>query len=63
MYKLTFLEDARKDIQNIVDYYDLINPILSDAFLNEIEKTVNFIQLSPEACSKRLKNIRVSFVK
>lgn len=63
MYKLLFSPIANNDIQDIVDYYDEINPILSDAFLVELEQTTVFIQSKPEACQKRLGNIRVSFLK
>lgn len=63
MYKLRFLPIAKNDIQNIVDYYDEVNPTLSDAFLVELEQTIVFIQSSPKACKKQLGNIRVSYLK
>jgi plasmid stabilization system protein ParE len=35
MYKLRLRPLAKKDIQGIVDYYDEINPGLSDMFLED----------------------------
>ena len=63
MYQLTFLPIAKIDIQEIVEYYDDINSILANAFLSELEQTKSFIQMMPEACQKRLGDVRVLFLK
>ena len=63
MYNLTFLSIANRDIQNIVSYYDDINSTLSDVFLKEMEDTKSFILQNPDACPKRIRNIRVSYLK
>jgi len=63
VYKLTYLSLAKNDIQNIVNYYDNINPKLTEAFLIEFKHTADFIQKSPESCQEKLKNVSVSYLK
>ncbi|MGW8123614.1 hypothetical protein ACV07N_13230 [Roseivirga echinicomitans] len=46
-----------EDIQRAVDYYDLIHPKLSEAFLDEIEACFEKIQDLPEGYQKRLGEI------
>jgi len=54
---------AQQDIQEVVDYYDDINPKLADSFLVELEQCYNKINQIPEGYQKRLGNIRVAFLK
>ncbi len=63
MYNLSFRPLANKDIQDIVNYYDLLNPELTKNFLKELDDTVKHIQHRPCSCQKRLGNIRISFLK
>ncbi len=63
MHKLIFRPLAKDDIQKSVDYYDLINPKLSDIYLKELDDTINNIQNKPEAFQKQLGEIRVAFLK
>lgn len=63
MCKLAFRPLAKKDIQNIVDYYDLITPKLSDLFLNELDESIDYISNEPEAFQKRLGAVRIVFLK
>lgn len=63
MYNLSFRPLTENDIQKIVDYYDTINPKLSDVFLDELEISIKHIQNMPKACQKRLGNIRAAFLK
>ena len=54
---------AQQDIQEVVDYYDDINPKLADSFLVELEQCYNKIKQIPEGFQKRLGNIRTAFLK
>lgn len=49
MYNFRFRQLANSDIQEIVDYYELLNPQLSDIFLKELEDTVEHIQYMPKS--------------
>ncbi|MBA6151982.1 type II toxin-antitoxin system RelE/ParE family toxin [Gelidibacter maritimus] len=63
MHRLSFRPLAKDDIQNIIDYYDLINPKLADAFLLELEDSILHIKSRPEAFQKRFGEIRLVFLK
>jgi len=63
MYNIYFRPSAKSDVQEIVNYYDLLNPQLSNKFLEELENTVKHIQGMPTSCQKRIRNIRVSLLK
>ena len=63
MSKVLFSSIATKDVQEIINYYDEINPQISDVFLDELEETKNFIELHPQACVKKLNLIRVRYLK
>ena len=54
---------AQQDIQEIVDYYDQINPKFADSFLTELEQCYDKIKQIPEGHQKRLGNIRATFLK
>jgi len=63
MHNILFSALAKDDIQNIINYYDEINPIITNSFLKELKVVKNHIQQYPETCPKKLKNIRVAFLK
>jgi len=63
MRKLIFTNLAQDDIQGIVDYYDEINPTLTDEFLKELQIKKSHIEKYPETCPKKTKNLRVCFFK
>lgn len=44
MHKLTFRPFAQEDVQNIVEYYDEMTPMLSDLFLSELDYVINHIK-------------------
>lgn len=59
MHKLSFRSLAKDDIQRIIDYYDLINPKLTEAFLKELDDSIIHIKTRPEAFQKRFGEISV----
>ena len=63
MYNLTFRPPAKNDLQEIINYYDSINPKLADVFLHQLDKAVYHIQEYPLSCQKKFRNIRVVFLK
>jgi len=62
MYSLRFRPLANNDIQEIVDYYDSLNPQLSEVFLKELGEIVKHIQNMPKSYQKKLGDIRVAFL-
>ncbi|NPD43955.1 MULTISPECIES: type II toxin-antitoxin system RelE/ParE family toxin [unclassified Lentimicrobium] len=63
MYNLTFRPPAKNDLQEIIEYYDSINPKLADVFLQQLDKAVYHIQNYPLSCQKKFSSIRVVFLK
>lgn len=63
MYNVFIRPLAKQDIQEIIDYYDQINPKLSDTFLADLENRFNQVIENPEGYQKRLNNIRGVFLK
>lgn len=53
-----FHPEARRELENVVDYYDSINTELGDTLLNEVEQTLERIVKFPEAWPKLSKNTR-----
>jgi plasmid stabilization system protein ParE len=46
------------DIEDIVDYYKIINPELATAFLDRVEEAKKYIADFPEAFQIKYKNVR-----
>jgi hypothetical protein len=63
VYSVSFRLLAFEDLQEIIYYYDSINPKLSDIFLSEIDKTIDLLKSFPLSCPLKFGNIRVSFLK
>jgi len=63
MYKIVFQPLALKDIQEIVDYYDVINPKITDAFIEELENKTKIIQQTPLSFPKKLGDVRALYMK
>jgi hypothetical protein len=53
-----FHPDAKKELQDAVAYYDNLNLKLGDAFVQEVERTINRIENFPEAWPHLSKNTR-----
>lgn len=53
-----FHPDAQRELQIAVDYYDGINPELGDAFLDEVERSLERIVKFPEAWAQLSINTR-----
>lgn len=63
MLKFSVSDFAERDIQSIVDYYDKIDPALSDRFLDEIDDCFSRIVDLSEGYQKRYKEFRIAFLK
>lgn len=53
-----FHPDAQRELQAAVDYYDAINQELGDAFLDEVERSLERIVKFPEAWAQLSINTR-----
>lgn len=53
-----FHPDAQRELQAAVDYYDAINQELGDAFLDEVERSLERIVKFPEAWAQLSVNTR-----
>ncbi|KAM3101049.1 type II toxin-antitoxin system RelE/ParE family toxin [Phormidesmis sp. 146-12] len=53
-----FHPDAQRELQEAVDYYDGINQELGDAFLDEVERSLERIVKFPEAWAQLSINTR-----
>jgi plasmid stabilization system protein ParE len=54
---------ATNDIEDIYDYYKAINPKLAEAFMKDLGVAISQIQIMPQACQKRIGDIRSVFLK
>lgn len=63
MVRLTVRPLAQNDIQGIIDYYDEINPEISENFLNDLESTISNIKSLPKGYQRRIGDVRISFLK
>ena len=46
---LSIHETAEVEINDVADFYDLVNPGLGTVFINEIHRTIQNIDMFPEA--------------
>ena len=53
-----FHPDAKRELKDAVAYYDNISRELGDAFIEEVEQTLDRIQKFPEAWPQLSKNTR-----
>lgn len=53
-----FHPDAKQELADAVAYYDNVSRELSDAFIEEVEQTLNRIEKFPEAWPQLSKNTR-----
>ena len=51
---------AQQDVQEIVDYYDAINPEISNRFLEKLFSELEIIKQNPEIFAKKYQEIRSS---
>ena len=63
MFQLHIRVLAQKDLQDIVDYYDLKAPSISDRFLKNVYAEFDFLVENPTLFQKRYKDTRVRYVK
>ena len=58
--KLIFRKAAEKDLEDIQDYYNKINPAITDNFFIEFFDTMDFIQGGPKLFQIRYRQIRIA---
>ncbi|MFI5160606.1 MAG: type II toxin-antitoxin system RelE/ParE family toxin [Sphingobacteriales bacterium] len=59
-YKLVFRIEAEKDLEDIQDYYNKINPTITDNFFIEFFDTMDFIDDDPQLFQTRYRDIRIA---
>jgi len=59
-YKLVFRIEAEKDLEDIQDYYNKINPAITDNFFIEFFDTMDFIEDEPQLFQVRYRDIRIA---
>lgn len=47
VYKISIDDNAKKDIREAKFYYNKINPLLKDKFLNDLYASVNLLKSNP----------------
>ena len=60
IYKLTFQPEAENDLEDIQDYYNKIQPFITDNFFIEFFETMDFIEDEPELFQIRYRGIRIA---
>ena len=59
-YKLIFRSEAESDLEDIQDYYNKINPSITDSFFAEFFETMDFIGSGPKLFQVRYREIRIA---
>lgn len=59
-YKLIFRTEAEQDLEDIQDYYNKINPAITDNFFIEFFDTMDFVENEPQLFQIRYKEIRIA---
>jgi plasmid stabilization system protein ParE len=59
-YNLRFRVEAERDLEDIQDYYNKINPIIIDNFFVEFFETMDFIEDEPKLYQVRYRGIRIA---
>jgi plasmid stabilization system protein ParE len=59
-YKLVFRAEAESDQEDIQDYYNKINPSITDNFFVEFFETMDFIEAEPTLFKVRYRQVRIA---
>ena len=59
-FKLTFQPEAERDLEDIRDYYNKIQPSITDNFFVEFFETMDFIEDEPKLFQERYRGIRIA---
>ncbi|MGZ3777586.1 MAG: type II toxin-antitoxin system RelE/ParE family toxin [Mucilaginibacter sp.] len=59
-YKLIFRTEAEQDLEDIQDYYNKINPIITDNFFVEFFDTMDFVENESQLFQIRYREIRIA---
>ncbi len=63
MFQIHIRVLAKEDIQQVVDYYDLEAPHITDRFLESLYNEFDVITKNPALFQKKYKNTRVRYIK
>ena len=59
-YKLIFRVEAKRDLEDIQDYYNKISPAITDNFFVDFFETMDFIEGEPRLFQVRYRGIRIA---
>jgi plasmid stabilization system protein ParE len=59
-YNLIFRTNAEKDLDDIQDYYNKINPTITDNFFSDFFETMDFIEGEAKLYQVRYRGIRIA---
>jgi len=59
-YKLVFRAEAEQDLVDIQDYYNKINPAITDNFFIEFFDTMDFIEDEPQLFQVRYRDMKIA---
>ena len=59
-HNLRFRIEAERDLEEIEDYYNKINPAITDNFFTEFFETMDFIEDEPKLYQVRYRGIRIA---
>ncbi|HEX6982972.1 MAG TPA: type II toxin-antitoxin system RelE/ParE family toxin [Balneolaceae bacterium] len=62
-FKVTFLEIAKEDVGDAIEWYEKHQKGLGAKFLAEIEQSVESVQAMPKAFPRKFKNLRAVLIK
>lgn len=54
---------AKRDVQHAVDFYDEVDPKITDKFLKELFSTFSVIEERPRAFQRKYKDTRVAYLR
>ncbi len=63
MYKLKIRTLAQQDVQEIINYYDIINQNITNRFLEKLYLDIEIIKSNPFLFSKKHKEIRNCYLR
>ena len=62
-FEVIFLESAKQDLINSIDYYSGVSTKLAIEFLDELDKAKSLLQENPYLFAIRHKSLRVAYIR